>query len=142
MVLEEKDNPDSATTIEMTKVESTPGLYSGSYLAGKDGKYEFRTQPQDAEISNTAEFSIKTVDIEDRETSMQPDVARQAAEISGGRQLSLAGLGEFATSLPPEEALNNTVKIERELWDTPLWFLLVVAFAGAEWYLRRKDNLV
>ena len=34
VVLEEKDNPDSATTIEMTKVESTPGLYSGSYLAG------------------------------------------------------------------------------------------------------------
>ena len=142
VVLEEKDNPDSATTIEMTQVESTPGLYSGSYLAGKDGKYEFRAQPQDAEISNTAEFSIKTVDIEDRETSMQADVARQAAEISGGRQLSLAGLGEFATNLPPEEALNNTVKIERELWDTPLWFLLVVAFAGAEWYLRRKDNLV
>ena len=142
VVLEEKDNPDSATTIEMTQVESTPGLYSGSYLAGKDGKYEFRAQPQDAEISNTAEFSIKTVDIEDRETSMQADVARQAAEISGGRQLSLAGLGEFATNLPPEEALNNTVKIERELWDTPLWFLLVVAFAGAEWYMRRKDNLV
>ncbi len=73
---------------------------------------------------------------------MQPDIARQAAEISGGRQLSLAGLGEFAANLPPEETLNNTVRIERELWDTPLWFLLVVAFAGAEWYLRRKDNLV
>jgi uncharacterized membrane protein len=142
VVLEEKDNPDSATAIEMTAVESTPGLYSGSYLAGKDGKYEIRTQPQDAEISNTTEFSVKTIDIEDRETSMQPDIARQAAEISGGRQLSLAGLGEFAANLPPEETLNNTVRIERELWDTPLWFLLVVAFAGAEWYLRRKDNLV
>ena len=41
-----------------------------------------------------------------------------------------------------DEQQTNTVKIERELWDTPLWFLLIVAFAGAEWYLRRKDNLV
>ena len=142
VVLQEQENPDSATTIELTAVESTPGLYSGSYLAGQDGKYEVQTQPQDSEISNTAEFSVKTIDIEDRETSMQPDVARQAAEISGGRQLSLAGLGDFVANLPPEKQQTNTVKIERELWDTPLWFLLIVAFAGAEWYLRRKDNLV
>lgn len=140
--LQEKDNPDSATTIELSAVESTPGLYSGSYLAAKDGKYEVRSEPQDAEVSNTAEFSVKTVDLEDRETSMQPDVARQAAEISGGRQLSLAGLGDFVANLPPEKQQTNTVKIERDLWDTPLWFLLLVIFAGAEWYLRRKDNLV
>ena len=77
-----------------------------------------------------------------RRLALGADVARQAAEISGGRQLSLAGLGDFVANLPPEKQQTNTVKIERELWDTPLWFLLIVAFAGAEWYLRRKDNLV
>jgi hypothetical protein len=56
--------------------------------------------------------------------------------------LTLAGLSEFAGSLEPEKKLTNTVKTEKELWDTPLWFLLFVVFAGAEWYLRRKDNLV
>ncbi|MEE2734641.1 MAG: hypothetical protein VYC57_04700 [Verrucomicrobiota bacterium] len=142
VVLEEKDNPDSSTTIEMSAVESTPGLYTGSYLASKDGNFELRTQPEDADISNTAEFSVSTVDIEDRETSMQTDVARQAAEISGGRQLSLAGLGEFPASLPREETTDSIITIERELWDTPLWFILIVAFAGTEWFLRRKDNLV
>ena len=142
VVLEEKENPDSATTIEMTAVESTPGLYAGSYLAGKDGNYEIKTQPQDADISNAAEFSVQTVDLEDRETAMQPDVARQAAEISGGRQLSLASLGDFPSTLPEETLIANTVKIERDLWDTPLWFILIAALAGAEWFLRRKDNLV
>ena len=142
VVLEEKDNPDSSTTIEMTAVESTPGLYAGSYLASKDGNYEIKTQPQDADISNAAEFSVQTVDLEDRETAMQPDVARQAAEISGGRQLSLASLGDFPSTLPEETLIANTVKIERDLWDTPLWFILIAALAGAEWFLRRKDNLV
>tara|TARA_B100001057_G_scaffold398574_1_gene409178 strand:+ start:2633 stop:5026 length:2394 start_codon:yes stop_codon:yes gene_type:complete len=142
VVLEKKENPDSATTIEMTAVESTPGLYAGSYLAGKDGNYEIKTQPQDADISNAAEFSVQTVDLEDRETAMQPDVARQAAEISGGRQLSLASLGDFPSTLPEETLIANTVKIERDLWDTPLWFILIAALAGAEWFLRRKDNLV
>ncbi len=142
VVLEEKDNPDSSTTIEMTAVEDTPGLYAGSYLASKDGNYEIKAQLQDADKSNTAEFSVRTVDLEDQETAMQPEVARQVAEISGGRQLSLAGLGDFPGTLPEETLIANTVKIERELWDTPLWFILIAVLAGAEWFLRRKDNLV
>ena len=142
VVLEEKDNPDSSTIIEMTAVEDTPGLYAGSYLASKDGNYEIKAQPQDADKSNIAEFSVRTVDLEDQETAMQPEVARQAAEISGGRQLSLAGLGDFPGTLPEETLIANTVKIERELWDTPLWFILIAVLAGAEWFLRRKDNLV
>ena len=142
VVLEEKDNPDSSTIIEMTAVEDTPGLYEGSYLASKDGNYEIKAQPQDADKSNIAEFSVRTVDLEDQETAMQPEVARQAAEISGGRQLSLAGLGDFPGTLPEETLIANTVKIERELWDTPLWFILIAVLAGAEWFLRRKDNLV
>ena len=101
-----------------------------------------RDRSQDADISNTAEFSVQTVDPEDRETAMQPDVARQAAEMSGGRQLNLASLGEFPGTLPEEKLIANTVKIERDLWDTPLWFILIAALAGAEWFLRRKDNLV
>ena len=65
-----------------------------------------------------------------------------AAEILGGRQLSLASLGDFPSTLPEETLIANTVKIERDLWDTPLWFILIAALAGAEWFLRRKDNLV
>jgi hypothetical protein len=137
-----KDNPDQAAIIELTSVESTPGLYSGSYLAGKDGSYQLKTRPQDQEISNLTEFTVATIPIEDRETSMQSEIAREAAHLSGGRPLTLAGLSEFAGSLEPEKKLTNTVKTEKELWDTPLWFLLFVVFAGAEWYLRRKDNLV
>ena len=73
---------------------------------------------------------------------MQSEIAREAAHLSGGRLLTLAGLSEFVGSLEPEKKLTNIVKTEKELWDTPLWFLLFVVFAGAEWYLRRKDNLV
>ncbi|NIP92287.1 MAG: hypothetical protein GWO24_01950 [Akkermansiaceae bacterium] len=85
---------------------------------------------------------IATEPIEDRETAMNPGVARQIAELSGGRQLALAGLGSFPASLGREDPLTNVVRIEKDLWDVPIWFLLIVAFAGAEWYLRRKDNLV
>lgn len=142
VVLEPEGKPDAGASIELTPVEGTPGLFTGSYTAGKDGGYVLKTQPQDAEVSNEATFAIETVDIEDRETAMQPDVAKQIAEISGGQQLTLTGLGRFAESLEPAEKISTVVKSERDLWDSPLWFLLVIAFAGAEWYLRRKENLV
>lgn len=142
VVLEPDGNPDAGATVELTPVEGTPGLFTGSYTAGKDGSYLLKTQPQDAEVSNEANFAIETVDIEDRETAMQPDVAKQIAEISGGKELTLSGLGSFADSLEPAEKITNVVKSKKDLWDSPLWFLLVIAFAGAEWYLRRKENLV
>jgi hypothetical protein len=142
VILETKGETDTATTIELSPVPGTPGLYSGSHLAGKDGNYVVRTRSADSEISNQAGFKIATVAIEDRETAMQPEVARQIAELSGGKQLTLATLGAFPASLGEEKKLTNVVRLEKDLWDVPIWFLIVVAFAGVEWYLRRKDNLV
>ncbi len=142
VVLETKGETDTATTIELSPVPGTPGLFSGSHLAGKDGNYVIRTRSADSEISNQAGFKIATVAMEDRETAMQPEVARQIAELSGGKQLTLASLGAFPASLGEEKKLTNVVRLEKDLWDVPIWFLIVVAFAGLEWYLRRKDNLV
>ncbi len=142
VILETKGETDTATTIELSPVPGTPGLFSGTHLAGKDGSYMIRTRPGDAEISNETGFKIATQAIEDRETAMQPEVARQIAELSGGRQLALASLGKFPASLGEEKKLTTVVRLEKDLWDVPIWFLIVVAFAGVEWYLRRKDNLV
>lgn len=142
VILEAKGETDTAATIELSPVPGTPGLFSGTHLAGKDGNYVIRTRPGDAEISNETGFKIATQAIEDRETAMQPEVARQIAELSGGRQLALASLGKFPASLGEEKKLTSVVRLEKDLWDVPIWFLIVVAFAGVEWYLRRKDNLV
>ncbi|MFN0125477.1 MAG: hypothetical protein ACKV19_02195 [Verrucomicrobiales bacterium] len=142
VILEANGETDTATTIELSPLPDTPGLFSGTHLAGKDGSYVIRTRPADSEISNQSGFKIATQAIEDRETAMQPDVARQIAELSGGRELALASLGTFPASLGEEKKLTSVVRLEKDLWDVPIWFLIVVAFAGVEWYLRRKDNLV
>jgi hypothetical protein len=142
VVLSQDGREDSATSIELDPVVGTPGLYTGAHLAGRDGTYALRTRPQDEELSNQAAFTVATKPLEDRETGMQPAVARQLAELSGGKQLSLAELGAFSASLGNTGTLTEVIRLERDLWDIPLWFLLVAGFAGVEWYLRRKDNLV
>ncbi len=142
VVLEEKDTPDSSAVVELTPVPGTPGLYSASELTSADGSYIVRTHAREAEISNRAEFEVATRPLEDRDTAMKSDVARQIAELSGGKPISIGGLAGFPGELGEEAELSNVVIENKDLWDVPLLFLLIVLFAGIEWYLRRKDNLV
>ncbi len=142
VVLERKDSPDSAAELELTPVPDSPGLYSGVHLAAEDGTYLLRTKPQDAEISNRVEFEVATVPLEDRVTAMQEDVVQQIAKLHGGKPLQLTDLATLPGEFGEEEELFAEVRMERDLWDAPLLFLLLVGFAGTEWYLRRRDNLV
>ena len=142
VMVEQKDTPDTAVMVELQPMPGTPGLYSGTQLAGKDATYTVRPTSGDQEIANQFDFTVATEPLEDRETAMLGDVARQIAEQSGGRQLTLADLAELPAEIGDQGVLTTIGRSQKALWDAPIWFLLIVLFAGTEWYLRRKDNLV
>jgi uncharacterized membrane protein len=142
VVMNRKETADTETDMELSPVPGSPGLYSGVHFASEDGVYELKTKPQDAEVSNQVEIEVKTIPLEDRETAMQPETARQIAEMSGGKSLSLLDLSELPEEFGEQEPLSRIVKLQIDLWDSPIPFVLLVLFAGTEWYLRRKENLV
>ena len=126
----------------LTPVPDSPGTYSGQQYAEADGTYVLRTKGRDAGISNRVEFEVATIPVEDREPAMRPDVVRQLADLSGGKAIGLADLGSVPGHLGNKEELSTTVRMEMDLWDVPLLFVLLVIFSGIEWYMRRRDNLV
>lgn len=134
--------PDSAVTLELAPLPDTPGLYSGEYLAGAEGTYRLATQPQYAEISNTVEFGVVNLPLEKRETSARADVAQQIAGMFGAQAMTLTQLADLPASLKGQEPSTVVIKRERDLWDAPLLFILLVIVAGLEWYARRRHNLV
>ncbi len=142
VVLENTANVDASAELELVPVPDQPGLYAGVHLASADGSYVLRTRAVDAEISNRVEFEVATIPIEDRETAAREDIARQIAGLSGGEVLRLPELRGLPGKLGEEEELTSIVRMQRDLWDAPLLFCLLVIFAGIEWYLRRRDNLV
>ena len=142
LLLERKGAPDSAAEIVLGPVPGSPGLFSGAHVAAEDGTYLIRTEGGDDQRSNRPEFEIATVAPEDRETGARHDVARQMAELSGGRPLTLESLAALPADLGSEAELSSIAHIERDLWDVPLLFLLILLFAGIEWFLRRRENLV
>ena len=142
VILDRKEVAGAETEMELSPVPDSPGLYSGVHLASEDGAYQLKTKPQDAEVSNQVDFRIATIPLEDRETAMQADVARQIAEQSGGKNLGLLELANLPSELGEHEPLSRTVQLQIDLWDKPILFILLVVFAGTEWYLRRRENLV
>ncbi|MEK6235712.1 MAG: hypothetical protein N2C14_13470 [Planctomycetales bacterium] len=142
VILERKDSVAAAAEMELTPVPDSPGLYSGTHLASEDGDYQLRTRPRDAEVSNQVDFEVATIPLEDRETGMQADVVRQIAEQSGGKRLNLLSLNELTKELGENKELSRPARMQIELWDKPILFILLVMFAGTEWYMRRRENLV
>jgi len=142
VVLERRGAVDSAVEMELTPVTDTPGLFSGVHLAVEDGVYSLKARDADRETSNQVEFEVVTIPLEDRETAMKTDVVRQVAELSGGKTMSLSGMTALQDEFDEKEELTAVKRMEKDLWDAPLFFILLVIFTGIEWYMRRRDNLV
>ena len=101
----------------------------------------FGPQAHEAEVSSTVEFNVAQDSLEDRDTSAKPDLAREIAEASGGQVVAPVALPGFIDGLP-SQPMSRVVSREIELWDTPLLYILLVLFAGLEWYLRRRESLL
>jgi len=127
--------------LELTPVPNVAGLYTGLWVAGKAGSYVVRTGQDDPAAANSAEFDVLSTPLERREPAMQRQVFEKMAELSGGKAFAISEL----SSLPDRIVKKNPVKVirvERDLWDLPAVFVLLVLLCGAEWFMRRRDNLV
>jgi uncharacterized membrane protein len=133
---------DDGSELELTSVPDQPGLYSGVHYAGAEGDYQIKAMLDDAEAANVADFSIVNIPLEGRETAVNTEVARQMAELSGGKVVALSDLPTLPSEFGYPKEMKTTVSRQQAIWDVPFLFVLFVLFAGVEWYVRRKDNLV
>ena len=140
--LEQQGQAQTPIEIELEPLPNSPGLYSGVYLASEDGAFDLKTLSAQRELSNVAQFEVKTTPLEQRETDMQASVVRQVAELSGGKSYRLSELGALPVDLHNDKELTQTIHRERDLWDLPFLFVAMVLLTGMEWFMRRRDNLV
>jgi hypothetical protein len=142
VMIEPKGSPDSSSEIQLSPVTGTDGLFSGSYVAGEDGFYVLKASPSDESRANSPEFEVATINPEDRETGARPDLAKEIADISGGQNINQKEIQNFIESFNDEKPRQSEVVIIEELWDKEILFILVLLFAGTEWFFRRRENLV
>lgn len=138
--LERTETAETEKTIKLEPLPGMPGLYQGLCVLHREGRYAIRTPPEDRESSHTAEFDVVNQPLEQMQPAMQQDTLKKMAELSGGKYITIRDLPALHKALGGEKR-TTLLRKEKELWDSPFVFLVLLFCAGLEWLLRRNYDL-
>lgn len=141
VITAEGENGEISDTIRLEPVPGTPGLYQGFYAPPKAGQFTLKTQSSDIVFANSPVFQVTFRPLEDLEPAMQEHQLRKIASLSGGKYITAEDLPKIQELIKAEE--NTTfIRKEKELWDLPIIFVILLTFLGLEWFLRRRYDLI
>jgi uncharacterized membrane protein len=119
------------------------GEYRGTFTADARGLYTVRVSAEHDGRTLTGTPAYVHAD-ESRDeyygSQMRAPLLRRVAQETGGRFYTAANIA----SLPEDIAYTGagvTTMEEKELWDAPAFFLLLITLLGAEWAWRRARGL-
>jgi len=138
--VERAGEPDKTVAVKLDVVPQKAGFFQGAYIPEDDGRYLIRPSNEEVASANKLEVEVSTIPIEQREPAMQERVLKELAQISGGRYFAIKELPQLPKALKKEER-STTVRMEKELFDLPVVFVLIVLLGGAEWFIRRRHDL-
>ena len=142
-ILSRPDHADTVLTLDTDPV--LPGVYRGLATALADGEYLVRVSavglPKEAMQLSTQFVVQASESIEMQETSINSNVLRKVAEISGGRYILENQMDTLVDVLKPLSQ-GRIVQNELSLWQSYWWFLPIVSVLSVEWWLRKKAGLL
>jgi uncharacterized membrane protein len=129
--------------LPMALVVDRDGEYRASFVAQEAGLYEIRADAaRGTDKAETARAFVRAApdDGEFFDAAMRAPLLARIADETGGRfytKNSVRTLPDDITYL----GRGVTTAQEKDLWDMPAVFALVVGLAAAEWFLRRRRGL-
>jgi hypothetical protein len=123
--------------VQLRAVADQPGVFRGDFIAGHAGNYKVNVDNDTASVLN---LTVAEPRFELGETAMQEASLRALAEGSGGAFFREEDLHKLAKTVAGKTE-NVTTSVDAELWSSPLYFLLILGVAAAEWILRKRSQL-
>lgn len=120
------------------------GRYEGEFLPSAGGQYEITSSVTDREgetLQKSVTIAVGRRYLEFENPDLNEELLRRIAAESGGAYYAAH---EASRLLRDIEAIASAHSQEHEVsvWDTPLFFLLFLILATAEWVLRKRNMLV
>jgi uncharacterized membrane protein len=138
--------PDgSVQVLPMDWTVDRDGEYAAIVTPAMDGDYEIRVNAAGGEgqVVGTDQLRLRVGPSTEEyfDANLRRSLLERLAKETGGRYYT----PETVASLPEDISLTGggvTLTEERDLWDMPILFLLLVALVGGEWIFRRRRGLV
>jgi uncharacterized membrane protein len=131
------------STVTLTWSVNREGQYSGFFKPQEDGIYEISTEAFQGDKSlgaAKANFRVAESTDEYHNAALNVDLLRRLASETKGRYYS----PRDTRTLPEDISYidNGASRIEeKDLWDMPILFFLLVGFVSTEWILRKRKGL-
>lgn len=131
------------TEVPMSWTVRRDGEYQATFSPDEEGPYSVRvtatkdTEPLGAAVSH---LRVAPSDREYFDPVLRTTLLRRLAEETGGQYFRASDTSKLADALTLS-GRGVTVVEEKDLWDMPALFLLLVVFAGGEWVYRRARGL-
>src|SRR5262249_41362884 len=117
------------------------GMYQGYVMADEGGTFQLRSVQASEKESNRPDFQVDTVSREKLELDMKGEQLKKLAELTGGKMLTTRDLATFLDRLPRQTRTIVLPPQETELWNNWWVFSVILCLAGAEWFLRRSNDI-
>ncbi len=120
------------------------GEYRASFTPTEEGLYEVQVEAhKDGEFlgAHSTHFESTELSTEYYDSEMRTDLLTRIADETGGRFYT----PQTVETLPEDVSFTEsgaTVIEERDLWDMPVIFILLLMLIGSEWGYRRYRGLV
>jgi uncharacterized membrane protein len=136
--------PDgTALDVPMDWALGRDGEYSGTFTAPMEGLYTVEvTAERDGRTLSGRPVHVFAGERRDEffASQMRAPLMRRIADETGGRFYTTANVAALAEDIA-YTGRGATIQEERDLWDMPAIFLLLVTLLGAEWVYRRARGL-
>ena len=136
-LLADDDDGAAPRKVTLRSVPGSPGFYRAEFPAGEPGRYRL-TVPDDK--AGGLDFTVRGADREFSQTAMDERGLRELAEFTGGAFLREEDLHKLPGMAMLEPA-KVTISREAEIWNSPLYLLLLLLPITIEWFMRKFSEL-
>jgi hypothetical protein len=119
------------------------GTYSGSFKPEEEGIYEISSEAfQGSKSLGTAKsnFRIAQSTEEFHNAAMNTELLKLLSSQTGGRYYSPQNTRTLSEDISYVDTGSSRLE-EKDLWDMPFLFVLLVGLISAEWIIRKRKGL-
>jgi hypothetical protein len=123
------------------------GLYQSSLTDLEEGDYSFKGSAEfgGQQFSDEGRFTVTETELEFQNLTMNEDLLKQIAELTGGRYFPASESKPFFSNLNEylqHRIIEKQVNEEKQLWNSAYLLFMVIIFLATEWFFRKRLGLL